>query len=118
MQPTSRRSFFGCVVAAAIITLLSSALGHAAATHVRHRFLAVDDGTHTLVHVDENDPAQHWRIANGYGMDMQLLGKGRVLLNVDDGFREYEVASGKRPKSVNGAGGKSYSVDRTTDGRT
>ena len=118
MQPTSRRSFFGCVVAAAIITLLSSALGHAAATHVRHRFLAVDDGTHTLVHVDENDPAQNWSVATGYVMDMQLLGKDRVLLNVDDGFREYEVASGKLLKSVNGAGGKSYSVYRTTDGRT
>src|ERR1017187_4444770 len=87
MQPTSRRSFFGCVVAAAIITLLSSALGHAAATHVRHRFLAVDDGTHTLVHVDENDPAQNWSVATGYVMDMQLLGKDRVLLNVDDGFQ-------------------------------
>src|ERR1035441_4079708 len=106
MQPTSRRSFFGCVVAAAIITLLSSALGHAAATHVRHRFLAVDAGTHTLVHMEENGPAQNWSVATGYVMDMQLLGKDRVLLNVDDGFREYELTSGKLLKSVNGAGGK------------
>ena len=118
MQPTSRRSLLGWVAATAIITLLPSALCHAAATPMRHRFLAVDDGTHTLVHVDESDPARNWSVATGYVMDMQLVGQDRVLLSVDDGFREYEVASGKLLKSVKGAGGKSYSVYRTTDGRT
>jgi hypothetical protein len=41
-----------------------------------------------------------------------------VLLGVDDGFREYELASGKLLKSVKGTGGKCYSVFRTKDERT
>jgi len=121
MQPTSRRSFLGWVVAIAIITVLPSALNlppgmvrtrstashsvraksgtrwnaslpgsrtqraskcrgvlsHAAATPTRHRFIAVDDGTHTLVHVDENNPARNWSVATGYVMDMQLVGQDR-----------------------------------------
>jgi hypothetical protein len=106
------------VIATALITLLPSAICPAAAALSRHRFLAVDDGTHTLVHVDENDPARNWSVATGYVMDMQLVGPDRVLLSVDDGFREYAVASGKLLKSVKGAGGKSYSVYRTNGERT
>jgi hypothetical protein len=85
---------------------------------VRHRFLAVDDGTHTLVHVDEKDPARNWTVATGYVMDMQLLASDRILLDVDDGFREYDARTGKLLTSVKGHGGKSYSVRRTSDGRT
>ena len=121
MQPISRPNFLAWVVATAIITLLPSALCQtavAAAAPTGHRFLAVDDGTHTLVHVDENDPARNWSVATGYVMDMQLVGQDRVLLCVDDGFREYEVAYGKLLKSVKGAGGKSYSVYRTSGERT
>jgi catechol 2,3-dioxygenase-like lactoylglutathione lyase family enzyme len=116
MQSATRRSFLAWTVATAILTLLPHAHCHAAAA--KHRFLAVDDGTHTLVHVDENDPARNWSVATGYVMDMQLLGQNRVLLNVDDGFREYDVASGKLLSSVKGAGGKSYSVYRASDGHT
>jgi hypothetical protein len=118
MQPISSRSSLTWVIAIAIITLLPNAPCHAATSPTRHSFVAVDDGTHTLVHVDENDPARNWSVATGYVMDMQLIGQDRVLLSVDDGFREYEVASGKLLKSVKGAGGKSYSVCRTTGGHT
>jgi hypothetical protein len=110
-------SLLGWIVVTAL-TLVAGAPGQAAAAPVRHRFLAVDDGTHTLVHVDENDPARNWSVATGYVMDMQLVGPGRVLLSVDDGYREYDLASGKLLKSVKGAGGKSYSVYRTSDGHT
>jgi hypothetical protein len=118
MQPTSRCSLLKRLVAIPIITLVLSFRCHAAATSMRHRFIAVDDGTHTLVHVDENDPARNWSVATGYVMDMQLIGQDRLLLSVDDGFREYEVASGKLLKSVKGVGGRSYSVCRTTDEHT
>jgi hypothetical protein len=118
MQPTSRISLLARVIVGAVTTLLPIALCHAAAGTLRHRFLAVDDGTHTLVHVDENDPARNWSVATGYVMDMQLVGQNRVLLSVDDGFREYEVTSGKLLKSVKGAGGKCYSVYRTSSEHT
>jgi hypothetical protein len=121
MQPITRLTFLAWMIAAATIPVLPSALCQttpAGAAPTRHRFLAVDDGTHTLVHVDENDPARNWSVATGYVMDMQLIGPDRVLLSVDDGFREYDVASGKLLKSVKGAGGKGYSVYRTKDERT
>jgi hypothetical protein len=103
MQPITRLTFLAWMIAAATIPVLPSALCQttpAGAAPTRHRFLAVDDGTHTLVHVDENDPARNWSVATGYVMDMQLIGPDRVLLSVDDGFREYEVSSGKLLKSV------------------
>jgi hypothetical protein len=101
-----------------IMTLLPSVPCRAATAPPRHEFIAVDDGTHTLVHVDESDPSRNWSVATGYVMDMQLLGRDRVLLSVDDGFREYELASGKLLKSVKGAGGRGYTVYRTTGERT
>ena len=116
VQPPGRRSILGWVVATAVALLPT--ISHAADTPLRHRFLAVDDGTHTLVHVDETDPARNWSVSTGYVMDMQLIGPDRVLLSVDDGFREYDVTSGKLLKSVKGAGGKCYSVHRTTSGDT
>ena len=118
MQSNRRDSPIKWLVAIAIITLVPSVRCPAAATSTRHRFIAVDDGTHTLVHVDENDPARNWSVATGYVTDMQLIGQDRLLLNLDDGFREYEVASGKLLKSVKGSGGRSYSVYRTTGERT
>jgi hypothetical protein len=100
------------------VIIVPGSFCHAASAPIRHRFLAVDDGTHTLVHVDENDPTRNWRVTTGYVMDMQLLGPDRVLLGVDDGFREYDLASGKLLKSIKGIGGKCYGIHRLNDGLT
>ena len=135
MSATSQRNFFAQRAALRISVLVVIAVSAAAGgratetanskaepgtqrPEIRHRFLAVDDGTHTLVHVDESNPARNWSAATGYVMDMQLLSKERVLLNVDDGFREYDVASGKLLRTVKGVGGKSYSVRRISRERT
>jgi hypothetical protein len=118
MQFASQLIFCHWMSAVVIMTLLPSVPCRAATAPPRHEFIAVDDGTHTLVHVNESDPSRNWSVATGYVMDMQLLGRDRVLLSVDDGFREYELASGKLLKSIKGSGGKTYSVYRTTDERT
>jgi hypothetical protein len=119
MQPTSRRSFLGRVIATSIITLSANPNSNATAdAPPQHRFLAVDDGTHRLVHVDEKHPARNWSVATGYVMDLQLIGQNRVLLGVDDGFREYDLASGNLLKLVKGVGGKCYSVHRSNAGVT
>ena len=110
-----------CVFCAGLSLLLGfvpSSPGQSPAPSVRHRFLAVDDATHTLVNVDQTDPSRDWSVPTGFVMDMQLLGTNRVLLNVDAGFREYDLASGKLVRSVDGAGGRSFSVYRTPDERT
>ncbi len=88
------------------------------AGHIWHRFLAIDDGTHTLAYVDEAEPARNWTTPLGHTMDMQLLDTNRVLLSVDDGFREYEVSSGRLLKAIMGAGGKAHTVYRPSPERT
>ncbi len=118
MQLIGHQTFWHWMFTVVTMTLLPSVPCRAAAAPTRHEFIAVDDGTHTLVHVDEGDPSRNWTVATGYVMDMQLVGRDRVLLSVDDGFREYELGSGKLLKWVKGSGGNSYSVYRTTDERT
>jgi hypothetical protein len=84
-----------------------------------HCFLAVDDGTHTLHYVNQNAPPRNWKTPFGnYCMDMQLIGDGRVLLAVDDGYREFELATGKELRMFKGLGGKTHTVERLADGRT
>jgi outer membrane protein assembly factor BamB len=90
------------------------------AAEIRHRFLAVDDGTLTLHHIDQNDTNRNWKVPfGGYCMDLQLIGADKVLLAVDDGYREFALADGKELKAFKGVlGGRTHSVERLPDGRT
>ena len=98
---------------------LTAAMASAAQPSIQHRFLAVDDGTHSLHYVDQADPARNWKVpSGGYCMDMQLIGEGRVLLAIDDGYREFDIATGKELKVVKGLGGRSHGIERLPDGRT
>ena len=91
----------------------------ATGSSIKHRFLAVDDGTLSLHHVDQNDPSKNWKVPfGGYSMDLQCIGAGRVLLAVDDGYKEFALADGKELKAFKGLTGKSHSVERLADGRT
>jgi len=45
------------------------------AAEIRRRLLAVDDGTLTLHHVDQNDPSRNWKVPfGGCCIDLQLIG--------------------------------------------
>jgi hypothetical protein len=102
-----------------LVLIAALSVAQTNATEIRHRFLAVDDGTHTLHHVDQTDSAKNWRVPFGnYCMDMQLIGNGRVLLAVDDGYKEFELATGKELKAFKGLKGSTHAVERLPDGRT
>ena len=88
------------VVARIMLLLVMAALGpdlFAAAARIRHEFLALDEGLVTLLHVDEHDPTKDWIVPVGHPTprDMQLIGRGRVLIGHDAGFSEFEISTGK-----------------------
>lgn len=52
-------------------------------------------------------------------MDMQLIGDQRIVLAVDDGYREFALADGRELKVYKGTlGGRTHSVERLPDGHT
>ena len=64
---------------------------------LQHEFIAIDEGLGTLLHVDERNPAKDWRVPVGHPQprDLQLVGRGRILVGHDAGFTEFDLASGK-----------------------
>ncbi len=72
------------------------------AATIKHQFLAIDEGLVNLLHVDENAPAKNWIVPVGQSTprDMQLIGRGRVLIGHDAGFTEFDLATGKAAREV------------------
>jgi hypothetical protein len=69
---------------------------------VQHDFLAVDEGLSNVMHVNEANPKQNWLVHIGHPLprDMQLEGGGRLLISHDQGYCEYDIATGKLIKDV------------------
>lgn len=81
---------------------LMALAGSAGAAPIRHDFLALDEGLSDLMRVDEFNPAQNWLVHIGHPLprDMQLEGGGRLLISDDQGYCEYDIATGRRLKDV------------------
>jgi hypothetical protein len=69
---------------------------------IRHRFVAIDEGLGTLLHIDEVNPASNWIVPLPHprARDMQLVGGGRILIGHHHGYTEFDVASGRAVKEV------------------
>lgn len=89
-----------------------------AQTAPRHSFVAIDDGTESLLLIDENNPARNWSTPIGPASDLQLIGNNRLLVCGDDDFREYDLNTGKLLKTVSAVNGRTHSALRLDDGRT
>lgn len=86
---------------------------------IRHEFLAIDEGLVQLLHVDEADPSKDWIVPIGHpqARDMQLIGKGRVLIGHHHGWSEFEIATGRVLSEFTGYEGVT-AVRRQPDGHT
>ena len=64
---------------------------------IKHRFLAIDEGLATLLHVNESDATQDWVVPIGHpqARDMQLVGNGRVLIGHHHGWSEFDLRDGR-----------------------
>lgn len=73
-----------------------------AAAPISHDFLAIDEGLGNLLRIDENNAAHNWLVPVGHHLarDMQLEGNGLVLISHDQGYAEFEVATGKKINDV------------------
>lgn len=82
---------------------------------IKHEFLAIDEGSSRLLHIDERAPAKNWVVPirpavphdaahgpkwNPAARDMQLVGNDRLLISHDAGYTEYDIASGRKLKEV------------------
>jgi len=70
------------------------------ASDIKHIFLATDESRKQLLYVNEFDPSQDWTISLPGNRDLQVVDEDRVLVNVRDGYCEYEIKTGKLLKKV------------------
>jgi hypothetical protein len=76
---------------------------HAQSTagYTHQRLLLRDEGIPQLAYIDLQNPAACWYTAIPAGRDVQLVGKGRVLVGTGNGYEEYELATGKKVHELN-----------------
>ena len=69
---------------------------------IEHRFLAIDEGSAALLHVDEREPSRNWivTIAQPQARDMQLVGGNRVLVGHHHGYTEFDIGTGQIAKEL------------------
>lgn len=86
---------------------------------LEHEFLAIDEGLAHLLHIDERDSKKNWIVPTNHpqARDLQLIGGGRVLVGHDQGYSEFEIATGELRKDVATYSGVT-SVRRQPNGNT
>lgn len=64
---------------------------------IQHRFVAIDEGHATLLHVDECDQAKNWLVPIGQpaARDLQLVGGNRILIGHHHGYTEFDLRLGR-----------------------
>jgi hypothetical protein len=62
----------------------------------KRRFLLRDEGLSQLAYIDQADSSKNWYTPIPTGRDIQLVGNGRVLIGIDNGYEEREIATGKK----------------------
>ncbi len=103
-------------------TILMAALtaGAAAGGEIRHRFLVCDFMNRSIHHVDQLDASRNWTLVlPELAMDMQLIGRNRLLCNRGAGYDEYDLTTRARVGGFVSGGIRGVrSARRLADGRT
>jgi hypothetical protein len=90
-------------------------------TGPRRRFLCVDNfgKRNQLIHVDQHHPENSWAVPlpGSPARDLQLVGKGRVLVSVPSGCEEHDLKTGEKVWEIKGYR-KVNSARRLPDGTT
>ncbi len=87
------------------------------AAQIKHRFLAVDNGSNRLLLVDQIE-GKGWTVPVPAGSrDLRLLSGGRVLVSHGNGAGEFDLATGAKGWSVEGFANVT-SAQRLTNGNT
>jgi hypothetical protein len=64
---------------------------------IQHKFIAIDEGHATLLHIDERDQSRNWIVPIGQpaAPDMQLIGGNRILIGHHHGYTEFDITLGR-----------------------
>ena len=82
----------------------------------RHILLR-DEGKSQLIYVDLGHPDKNWYETVPPGRDMQLVGKGKVLIGTEAGYEERDIVTGKKLFELNSFPG-TVAAHRLRDGNT
>lgn len=99
-----------------LVLLLAGCPGGWGAEAIQHRFVATDESGQQVLLVDQVDPSKNWRVPV-WARDLQLVGRGRLLVSVLTGYREIDLADGKVSRQVDGFD-RIFTARRTPDGHT
>jgi hypothetical protein len=83
----------------------------------QHRLLLRDEGLSNLSYVDSDKPEKSWIIPVPPGRDMQLVGKGRVLIGTGTGYEERLITSGEKVSEITSFNG-TIAARRLRNGNT
>src|SRR4051812_27732405 len=66
----------------------------------QHVMLLRDEGMSKLSLVNLADPKADWQVDVPAGRDLQLVGKGLVLVGTANGYEEREIATGNKVREI------------------
>ncbi len=100
-----------------VVILALTAASILCAGDIKHKFVATDESGKQLLYVDETNPDNDWTIPLKGNRDVQLSGKGTVLVSVPTGYQEYSLKGGKLIKDIK-MGSRIQSLVRLANGNT
>jgi hypothetical protein len=83
----------------------------------KRKLLLRDEGLSQLSYVDLANPKANWYVPIPAGRDMQLVGKGRVLIGTGTGYEEREITTGNKVYELTSFPG-TLAVHRLKNGNT
>jgi hypothetical protein len=85
--------------------------------HAKRKLILRDEGLSQLSLEDIGNPKANWYLKVPPGRDLQLVGKGLILLGTGTGYEEREIATGKKVKELTSFEG-TISARRLRNGNT
>lgn len=83
----------------------------------QHRLLLRDEGISKLSYVDLDKPEKNWYVSVPAGRDIQLVGKGRVLIGTGTGYEERLIVTGEKVAEITSFNG-TITARRLKNGNT
>lgn len=86
---------------------------------IQHELICIDEGHATLLHINERDQSRNWIVPIGQpaALDLQLIGRNRVLVGHHHGYGEFDLTLGRLVKEFKGMTGIT-AVRRQPNGHT
>jgi hypothetical protein len=103
---------FVLVIAFAILTFQAFSQ-----TDSKRKLILRDEGLSQLAYVDIANPKNNWFVPVPAGRDLQLVGKGRVMIGTGAGYEERDIKTGEKIKELTSFTG-TLSVHRLRNGNT